>query len=112
MFADGLRGNKSLTELECACPAPVPTTPAETGRCQALACTRFLGSLLHVHLGEGADNIVSAAMEMPQLKTLCGLQPEQADLDFSNKDSRDPGDVKLLAFDVSRSSTIKTLKCA
>ena len=33
-------------------------------------------SLLNNSLGEGADAIVSSAFEMPQIMTLCGIQPE------------------------------------
>ena len=71
----------------------------------------FLRSLLKNHLGDGADVLVAAAREMPQLVTLCGIQPEQEDIDFSGR-NLDTGDVKLLAFDLSKNQMIKSLKCA
>ena len=69
----------------------------------------MFGSLLSNYLGEGADALVAAAKEMPQLKTLCGIQPEQADVDFSNRGLRPP-DAKLVAFDLTKNSAIKMLK--
>ena len=67
------------------------------------------GSLLNNELGEGADAIVASASQMPQLITLCGIQPEQIDIDFSER-FLDEGDAKLLAFDLSKNQAIKTLK--
>ena len=52
---------------------------------------------------------MAAARELPQLVTLCGIKPEQEDIDFSKR-RLDPADAKLLAFDLSRNQTIKTLK--
>ena len=53
---------------------------------------------------------------MPQIITLCGIQPEQTDIDFSYKYDGsiqlDAGDAKLLAFDLSKNHTIKTVKYA
>ena len=69
----------------------------------------FLRSVLNTNLGDGADTLVAAAREMPQLVTLCGIQPEQEDVDFSRR-GLNAGDAKLLAFDLSRNQTIKTLK--
>ena len=68
-------------------------------------------SVLNNNLGDGADTLVAAAREMPQLVTLCGIQPEQEDVDFSGR-GLDAGDVKLLAFDLSKNQMIKSLKCA
>ena len=70
----------------------------------------FLCSVLCNSLGDGADTLVAAAREMPQLVTLCGIQPEQEDIDFSGRSLGD-GDAKLLAFDLSKNQTIKSLKC-
>ena len=42
-------------------------------------------SVLNNKLGDGADALVAAAREMPQLVTLCGLQPEQAEINFSQR---------------------------
>ena len=56
-----------------------------------------------------ADTLVAAARELPQLVTLCGIKPEQETVDFSGR-YLDVGDAKLLAFDLSRNQTIKTLK--
>ena len=60
-------------------------------------------------LGDGADALVGAAREMPQLATLCGIQPKQEDIDFSRR-SLDAGDAKLLVFDLLKNPTVKTLK--
>ena len=68
-------------------------------------------SLLNNSLGEGADAIVSSAFEMPQIMTLCGIQPEQTDIDFSYR-RLDAADAKLLAFDLSKNRTVKTVKYA
>ena len=45
---------------------------------------------------------------MPQLVTLCGIEPEKEDIDLSRRDL-DAGDAKLLAFDLSRNQMIKSL---
>ena len=71
----------------------------------------FLRSVLNNRLGDGADTLVAAAREMPQLITLCGIQPEQEDIDLSGR-SLDAGDAKLLAFDLSKNQTIKILRWA
>ena len=68
-----------------------------------------LRSLLNNNLGDGADTLVAAARELPQLVTLCGIQPEQEDIDFSYR-SLDAGDAKLLAFDLSKNQAIKRLE--
>ena len=66
-------------------------------------------SVLNNQLGDGADTLVAAAREMPQLVTLCGIQPEQEDVNFSKR-RLDAGDAKLLAFDLSKNQAIKKLK--
>ena len=71
----------------------------------------FLRSVLNNRLGDRADTLVAAAREMPQLITLCGIQPEQEDIDFSQR-MLNAGDAKLLAFDLSKHPTIRILKCA
>ena len=48
---------------------------------------------------------------MPQIITLCGIQPEQTDINFSYL-SLDAMDAKLLAFDLSRNQSVRTVKCA
>ena len=68
-------------------------------------------SVLNNELGDGADALVAAAREMPQLVTLCGLQPEQEDVDFRSR-GLDAGDATLLAFDLSKNQAIKNLKYA
>ena len=68
-------------------------------------------SILNNDLGDSADTLVAAARELPQLVTLCGIQPEQEAVDFSNR-CLGPADAKLLAFDLSKNQTIKTLKYA
>ena len=54
---------------------------------------------------------MSSAFEMPQIMTLCGIQPEQTDIDFSHR-RLDAADAKLLAFDFSRNQSVRTVKCA
>ena len=66
-------------------------------------------SIRNNRLGDSADTLVAAARELPQLVTLCGIKPEQETVDFSGR-YLDVGDAKLLAFDLSRNQTIKTLK--
>ena len=61
-------------------------------------------------LGEGADAIVASASNRPQIVTLCGIQPGQTDINFSNQ-GLNVGDAKLLAFDVSKNGAIKNFKC-
>ena len=68
-----------------------------------------LCSLLNNKLGDGADNIVAAARELPQLVTLCGIKPEQQDVYLSYQEL-DVGDAKLLAFDLSKNQAIKTMR--
>ena len=76
------------------------------------ACVSLLlRSMLNNRLGDSADALVAAAREMPQLITLCGIRPEQEDIDFCRK-YLDAGDAKLLAFDLSKNQMIKSLKCA
>ena len=65
--------------------------------------------MLNNKLGDGADSLVAAAREMPQLVTLCGIQPEQENINFQSR-SLDAGDGKLLAFDLSKNQAIKHLK--
>ena len=87
---------------------------------------RLRHSVLDNKLGDGADALVAAAREMPQLVTLCGIQCAQADVDFSRRISMpkadagggrrlleaelDAGDAKLLVFDLSKNQAIKKLK--
>ena len=67
--------------------------------------------MLDNSLGDGADAILSVASEMPQIITLCGIQPEQTGIDFTNR-GLDAADAKLLAFDLSRNQSVRTVKCA
>ena len=54
---------------------------------------------------------MSSASDMPQIMTLCGIQPEQTDIDFSTR-GLDAEDAKLLVFDLSKNLTAKTVKYA
>ena len=72
-------------------------------------CVPPLRSVLNNKLGDGADSLVAAAREMPQLVTLCGIEPEKEDIDLSRR-GLDAGDAKLLAFDLSRNHAIKTMR--
>ena len=61
---------------------------------------------------------------MPQIITLCGIQPEQTGIDIQNHylafgqkchtshQYLDTADAKLLTFDLSKNRTVRTLKCA
>ena len=68
-----------------------------------------LRSLLNNKLGDGADTLVAAARELPQLVTLCGIKPEQQDVNLSDR-GLGVGDAKLLAFDLSKNQAIKTMR--
>ena len=68
-----------------------------------------LRSLLNNKLGDGADTLVAAARELPQLVNLCGIKSEQQDVNLSNQ-RLDVGDVKLVAFDLTKNQAIKTVK--
>ena len=58
---------------------------------------------------EGADALVSAAKDKPQLTTLCGLKPDQTEANF--RDHRlDVGDAILLAYDLSKNSVLVKLE--
>ena len=72
-------------------------------------CVPPLLSVRNNKLGEGADSLVAAAREMPQLVTLCGIEPEKEDINLDNR-GLDVGDAKLLAFDLSKNQSIKTLE--
>ena len=67
--------------------------------------------MLANEIGEkGANAVVSAAKEKPQIITLCGLKPDQTEADFSNR-HLGVGDAILLAFDLSKNSVLGKLKC-
>ena len=68
-----------------------------------------LRSLLNNNLSYGADPLVAAARELPQLVTLCGIQPEQQDVNLIGR-GLGVGDAKLLVFDLSRNQAIKTMR--
>ena len=68
-----------------------------------------LRSLLNNNLGDGADTLVAAARELPQLVTLCGIEPEKDNINLNDR-RLDAGDAKLLAFDLSRNQAVKTMK--
>ena len=65
--------------------------------------------MLNNKLGDGADTLVAAARELPQLVSLCGIEHEQEDISFFGR-GLDAGDAKLLAFDLSKNQAIKSLK--
>ena len=46
---------------------------------------------------------------MSQIMTLCGIQPEQTDIDFRRR-GLDAADAKLLAFDLSKNRTVKAVR--
>ena len=67
--------------------------------------------MLDNSLGDGADAILSVVAEMPQITSLCGIRPEQTDINFSKR-GLTAVDAKLLALDLSRNHTVRTLKYA
>ena len=95
----------SLKELRCG--AHLHTIPRSTSAPYD-TFVPALRSLLYNKLADGADALVAAARELPQLVTLCGIQPEQQDIDFSHR-GLGVGDAKLLAFDLSKNQAIKTM---
>ena len=52
---------------------------------------------------------MSSASDLPQIMTLCGIQPDQTDIDLSTQ-GLDAEDAKLLVFDLSKNLTAKTVK--
>tara|TARA_B110001452_G_scaffold4935_1_gene4583 strand:+ start:5194 stop:5451 length:258 start_codon:yes stop_codon:yes gene_type:complete len=72
-------------------------------------CISSWHSILNNNLGDSVDTLVAAARELPQLVTLCGIEPEREVVDFSHR-GLNVGDAKLLAFDLSKNQTIGTLK--
>ena len=66
-------------------------------------------SILNNDLRDSADTLVATARELPQLVTLCGIKPNQEAVDFSRR-GLGVGDAKLLAFDLSKNQTIKSLE--
>jgi Ran GTPase-activating protein (RanGAP) involved in mRNA processing and transport len=72
-------------------------------------------NVLANQIGDGADSLVSAAREMPQLATLCGIQPETKCVYFTGRaglagHGLDAGDAKLVAFDLLKNPVIKALR--
>ena len=59
---------------------------------------------------KGANAIVNVAKDKPQIMTLCGLNPDQTEADFSDR-GLGVGDAILLAFDLSKNSVLVKLKC-
>ena len=60
---------------------------------------------------EGANAIVSAAKDKPQLTMLCGLKPDQTEAKLSYQ-RLGVGDAILLAFDLRRNRVLVKLECA
>ena len=60
---------------------------------------------------EGAEALVDAAKDKPQLITLCGIKPEETTCDLSHKSLKDC-DAVLLAFDLKKNTTLVELKYA
>ena len=58
---------------------------------------------------EAVSLLLKVKEEKPQLITLCGIQPEQKDIEISYG-ALDARDAKLLAFDLSKNQAIKRLK--
>ena len=57
----------------------------------------------------GANAVVDAAKDKPQLLTLCGIQPDETKRDFSNQNLKEE-DAILLAFDLRKNTTLVELK--
>ena len=60
---------------------------------------------------EGADALVRAAKDKPQLITLCGLKPDQTEANFRGQ-GLGVEDAILLAYDLSKNSVLVKLECA
>ena len=60
---------------------------------------------------EGAEALVDAAKDKPQIITLCGIKPEATTCDLSNR-SLKAGDSIILAFDLKKNTTLVELKYA
>ena len=58
---------------------------------------------------EGSQVIVEAAKDKAQLISLCGINAEQTEIDFSSN-GLDAGDAVLLAFDLKKNSRIVKAK--
>ena len=100
-----------ITSLECAA-LSIHASYSFFHSCQRLLTLRISNrSLLGNSLGDGADAILSVVSEMPQIITLCGIHPEQTDINFSKR-GLDAADAKLLALDLSRNHTVRTLRYA
>ena len=68
--------------------------------------------MLGNQLGEESVNaIVNAAKDKPQIKTLCGLKPDQTEANFKYN-SLGVGDAILLAWDLRKNSALVSLEYA
>ena len=60
---------------------------------------------------EGAEALVDAEKDKPQLITLCGIKPEETTRNLSHESLKE-GDAVLLAFDLKKNTTLVELKYA
>ena len=65
-------------------------------------------NLLGNDIGDGAAAVIAAAEQNGKIKTLCGIEPDQTEANFSRQNLK-PADAQLLAFDLKFSSPLKTL---
>eukprot|EP00937_MAST-01D_sp_MAST-1D-sp2_P005239 g5239.t1 len=112
----GDEGGKAIAEVLSKCPLKVLNLAANgigNPGAAALAVVLPNGPLTSVNLLSndirgGAAAIIAAAEQNGQIKTLCGIKPDQTEADFSRWCLK-PADAQLLAFDLKPSSPLKQL---
>ena len=65
-------------------------------------------NLLGNDIGDGAAAVIAAAEQNGKIKTLCGIEPDQTEANFSRQNLK-PADAQLLAFDLKFSSALTAL---
>ena len=65
-------------------------------------------NLLRNDIGEAAADIVRAAEQHGKIQTLCGIKPDQKEVNFSGQSLR-AADAVLLAYDIKVNAPLKTL---
>ena len=126
-LCDALKTNNSLESLTIQNPDADDTKIDAAGAqliADMLAVNRSLTSvnLLYNDIGEGAAAVAAAAEQQGNIKTLCGIKPDQTAVDFSRKadvpgdlvgPSLNAADAVLLGFDLkfNRALTWVDLEC-
>jgi hypothetical protein len=68
-------------------------------------------NLLKNEIGEAAADIVRAAEQHGKIQTLCGIKPDQKEVNFSGQSLR-AADAVLLAYDIKVNAPLTTLNIA